>query len=206
MSRPAPWALVPAKGYARAKTRLAPRRSGPERAALARELLAHTLAVLSRCPGLAGVVVVTDADEVAADARARGAEVVRDAGAGLGAAVEAGLAALSDRGAAAALVLMPDLPWVEAADVAALLAGDADVVAAPDQAGRGTNALRLPLPAALATCFGQPDGLRAHLEATRGAGLSVAVVSRERLAFDLDTPDDLDRLAQSREPRLEAGS
>ena len=90
------------------------------------------------------VVVVTDGDDVAAVARARGLRCVRDGGEPpLRVAVDLGLS--HARADDAALVLMSDLPWLTVADVDALLAG-ADrtaVVVGPDAHGLGTNALAL---------------------------------------------------------------
>src|SRR5579871_6872770 len=66
------WALVPAKSFARAKSRLSPILDAQARRDLARSMLEHVLSVLAECPEIAGVMVVTDGDEVADLARARG--------------------------------------------------------------------------------------------------------------------------------------
>ena len=53
------WALVPAKPFALAKTRLSARLAPRHRAALAREMLIHTLRVLGQVETLEGVALVS---------------------------------------------------------------------------------------------------------------------------------------------------
>jgi 2-phospho-L-lactate guanylyltransferase len=192
------WALVPVKGFERGKSRLAPALSDTARAAFARRLFEHVLGVLATSEVLAGVLVATDSAEVAEAARAHGAAVLMDVASTqtLAGVVDAGLAALSARGAGGALVLMADLPHLQPSDVrqvvAELAAHDVVLVRAGD--GRHTNALALAPPNCLQTAFGQADSFAAHLAWARAAGLRLAVVDNPRIAFDVDGPDDHARL------------
>jgi 2-phospho-L-lactate guanylyltransferase len=190
------WVVVPAKSLSRGKSRLRPVLDDGARASFARRLLEHVLAVLATCD-LDGVLVATDGDDVADLARARGACVRRDAGDGpLSAVVDDALADVAARGARAAVVLMADLPRVEARDVRELVGAlDAcDVALVCDHLGRHTNALALAPPTAIATCFGRERSFALHREAARAAGLRVTVVENERIAFDVDGPGDLARV------------
>jgi 2-phospho-L-lactate guanylyltransferase len=190
------WALVPAKSFGRAKSRLSGLLGEEERAMLARSMLEHVLDVLAASPEIAGVMVVTDGDDVAALARARGAVVVRDAASPpLGSIVDLALAELAGR-AGGALVLMSDLPRLTPGDVGILCArmADADVVAAPDVRDEGTNALGLAPPNALRTSFGTRDSFPRHLRTAEAAGLRVGVHRSPGLGFDVDEPADLERL------------
>ena len=205
------WALIPAKGFSRAKTRLNPALAPLERAALARRLLLNALSACAGCPQVAGALVVTDCPRVAALARERGAEALLDPpGAGLAAVIGGGLAALTARGASAAVVLMADLPRLAPDDVASMLAAlaGADVALAPDGEGEGTNALATRLPPALPSRFGRYGSFGAHREAVRALGLTVAVVRRPGLALDVDGPAHLDALgvAPAVKPPRSAGS
>ena len=116
-------------------------------------------------------------------------------------------------GARSLLVLPGDLPLlsVEALDEL-LMAADAGLVAAaggplvaivPSDAGGGTNALLLRPPDVIAPAFG-PGSFEAHLRAAAAAGAAVQVVSDPSLGFDLDTPDDLERLDPARLRELTA--
>jgi 2-phospho-L-lactate guanylyltransferase len=192
LKRPA-WAVVPAKSLRRGKSRLAPLLGEAERAMLARALLDHVLDVLRACD-LDGVLVATDGEDVASVARARGASVLLDDGPGsLARVVDRALAETEARGAAAAVVLMADLPRLQPADVVAVLRelADHDLAIVRDHQGSHTNALALSPPGAIRTRFGRDGSFEAHLDAARAAGLRVAVVDNARIALDVDVPADL---------------
>lgn len=181
------WGLVAARSFSTAKSRIA-RGIGGAAGELARVMLERVLA--ATVPAVDRIVVATDGDDVAAVAREYGAEVVRDRAWGLAGVVDDALAEIAARGASAAIVLMADLPLVEAEDVEALRRAleRADVVIAPDRVAMGTNALGVRLPAG-ATCFGNEDSFRRHVAAA--AGKRVEIVRTRGLAFDLDQPEDL---------------
>lgn len=188
------WAVIPAKGFERGKSRLAGA-LGEERSAFARALFEHVLTTALACDAISRALVATDSEEVAALARARGAIVQMDSG-------TSGLAAVVDRAlgrveADAAIVLMADLPLIAVADVAeiARLLETHDVVVAPDRSARYTNALGLAPPTAMATAFGGGDSFRAHR--TAAAGLRLAVLDNPRIALDVDDPADLAALRGS---------
>jgi 2-phospho-L-lactate guanylyltransferase len=156
--------------------------------------------VLGVCAGIDGVMVVTNGDDVADLSRAKGAVVARDAAdPPLGAILDAALEDLSARGAGGALVLMSDLPLLDAADVARLvdMMRRYDVVAAPDLRGAGTNALGISPPLRMRTSFGARDSFDRHRIAALAAGLSVGIHRSAGLALDVDEPEDLARLSGS---------
>jgi len=192
------WALVPAKGFDRGKSRLGPALSDGARAAFARSVFDHVLAALARSRVLGGILVATDSPHVADAALARGAPVRMDAPGSptLAAVVDSGLADLAARGAAGALVLMADLPRLRSEDVRALVAllDDHDAVIVRAEDGQHTNALALAPPASLSTAFGRPDSFQAHVAAARAAGLRLTIVDNPRIAFDVDGPGDHARL------------
>lgn len=191
------WAVVPAKSFRRGKSRLAPVLADEERAELARVLLTHVLAALRESGAIAGVLVATDGDDVAEIAARAGAAVLRDgAPASLAAVVDGALRDVAARGAEAALVLMADLPRIDADDVRALVRAldEAEAVIAPDAGGRDTNALAIAPPTAIATCFGSGESFGEHCAAARAGGLRVMVVKRDGVARDVDGPGDLERL------------
>lgn len=193
-----PTVLVPVKPFAEAKSRLAPVLDGPARARLCRELLARTLTVLRDCPAVAEIVVVSRDPAAWEVAGAFGCEAaVEPPGGGLNAALAGGVEIAARHGAQAVLVLPVDLPSLAPDDIAALIAaveGTGPAMAiAPDDAGDGTNALLLGLPARFAFRFG-PGSFAVHCAAARDAGIAPVVVDRPGLAFDLDTPEDYARL------------
>lgn len=185
--------IIPAKSFARAKSRLQPALDGPSRAALARRLFEHVLDVARAVDGT-DVLVVTDGDDVEATARPRGIRCVRDPGEPpLRLAVDLGLEVARSKGQGAALVLMADLPWVTEADVVALVSAldRADVVVGPDTRRLGTNALALRPGVSMPTAFGRDDSFREHLARAEALGLRAHVHESPSVAFDVDTPADL---------------
>jgi 2-phospho-L-lactate guanylyltransferase len=188
-------AIVPAKAFARAKSRLEGVLDAPSRAALARDMLAHVLGTLRASEEVGSIVVVTDGEDVEALALACGATCVRDRGeAPLRLAVDVGLDALERD--ADALVVMADLPWLASNDVRSLVAAlaRADVVVAPDASGHGTNALALTSRGRMRTAFGSGDSFAEHVARANAAGLRTRIVESRGLAFDVDTPADFAEL------------
>jgi 2-phospho-L-lactate/phosphoenolpyruvate guanylyltransferase len=203
------WAVVPVKGLAAAKRRLAPLLTPAERGALAAALLADVLAALQDSPAIERVLVVSPDPEALALAEAWGARPVaeplgpaaggpRPAGeeTGLNLALDHGAMVAAAGGAAALLTLPADLPLVTPADVAAVgaaLPPAPSVVLAPTTDG-GTGALLRQPPLAIPARFGAAS-LRAHLQAAASQGAAVRLVWRRNLSLDVDRPADLERLA-----------
>ncbi len=197
MPRHAPFALVPVKRFSDGKSRLAGVLPPPDRAGFARALLEHLLDELSRATSLAGIAVLTEDPAAAEVARSHGAEAWPDRAAPpLRQIVDVALEELSRRRHEAALVLMSDLPRLAAADVDAIAAllDEHDAVVAPDLQRGGTNALALAPPLAMPTCFGHADSFRRHCARAAERGLRLALYEHERVAFDVDGPDDLEAL------------
>jgi 2-phospho-L-lactate guanylyltransferase len=196
--------VIPAKSFSRAKSRLSACLDDRSRALFARSMLDHVLGVLARRP-LGEIVVATDCESVAALARDHGARVAFDSGpSSLGPIIDRSLELFSE--AKRALVLMADLPELEANDIDALLeaAEAADVVLSPDLRGRCTNALLIPLPHS-PTRFGHEDSLRLHALDAERAGLTVSLCVRRGLGLDVDGPDDLALLSAGTTQALRFG-
>ena len=189
------WAVVPAKGFAHAKSRLMPLLSFDERRTLAAAMLADVLSTLTRAPCLAGVMVVTSERELVAIAREASAVVISDNGCEgtESAAVAAGAHRLADMGQDGMLVIPADVPLVTVDDVEAIVRrhhAAPSVTLVPATRDRGTNALACSPPAAISCHFGD-DSLRAHIETARAAGIDPRIVRLERVGLDIDRPDDL---------------
>ncbi len=132
------------------------------------------------------VVVTDDAGVVPA-----GVEVVPDPGAGQGAAVVSGLARVDGH----ALVVNADLPLATPEAIERLAAAGLALVEAADGT---TNALSLPDPAAFAPLYGARSAARYRAHAP------FATVAISELEADVDTGEDLERLAARLGPRTRA--
>ncbi len=182
--------IVPHRGLAVAKTRLAPVLAPEERVSLARELLQRVLRVAREA--VDDVVVITPSAELITVVEPIGATLVVQRGMGLNAGLDQARADALEAGIALLGVLHGDLPNLHTDDIVALLAAAPDprgVAIAPDRSGSGTNGLALRPPDAMPFAFGI-GSFAAHSAAAGGAA---TIVNRPGLEFDLDTPADLAR-------------
>lgn len=187
-------AIVPVKALALAKSRLAPVLTPAERRRLVLDMFERVLATLGRAC-VSAVWVVSADPELLALAAARRANPIAERGGGLNAALEQARRAAEASGAQALVVVPADVPLLTPADIGALLAllrGGADVVLAPDEAGRGTNALALRARAELPFSFGEGSAER-HLRLAAERGLIVRRHHSPTLALDVDDPPSLAR-------------
>lgn len=186
-------AVVPAKGFAEAKGRLAGALTPGARRALAEAMLEDVLAALVQA-GLDEIVVVTPDPETAGVARRAGVTLLEEPEAcGHTAAVALGLAHALGRGARVLLTVPGDLPLLTAEEVRAILAALGPAPAAvfvPSRNGLGTNAACLTPPEAVPLRFGEPS-FADHLAAARARGIEPVVLELPGAALDLDGPEDL---------------
>ena len=203
MTRSAPLAaVVPVRGLAAGKQRLAHVLSAAERQDLVHAMLEDVLHALSHSARVAMTIVVSGDAAVARVAEGMDALLLPDApGGGLNPSLQAALAwvdaACPDH---AALVVAADLPTLTPALLeASVMASEADVVIVRSADG-GTNILLQQPPATLKPAFGAGSCAR-HREAASRAGRRVEVIDHPLLARDLDEPADLAALL----PLLEGG-
>ncbi|MBN8839629.1 MAG: 2-phospho-L-lactate guanylyltransferase, partial [Sphingomonadales bacterium] len=147
------------------KSRLAPALAPAARAMLVERMFRHVLHVATQVT--AQCYVVSRSAFLRDLAVAAGAHAVAETGIGLNKAL-AEASALVDPDLPV-LALSADLPLLTASDLAAL--GGADVIAATDRAGTGTNALLLRRPGLIDYAFGE-GSLARHRANAVAAGLS----------------------------------
>lgn len=171
-------AIVPLKRRSDRKSRLAACLTPREREALSDRMAAGVLKAL----GEAGAVA-----RVLSPSPWPGVPWEPDQGAGLNAELDRVRTALA---CAPLLVISGDLPLLTAGDLRALLtaAEDQGIAIAPDRHSQGTNAIALWDARPFTFAFGARSFTR-HIAAAQGAAV---VCDRTGLAFDLDTPADLD--------------
>ena len=207
MTAPGIIAIVPVKALSQAKSRLAPVLSPAARRRLVLAMLDDVLAALAATPAVTRTLVVTADAEIAAMARAKGAEIVHESEpTSLNGALRTALHASGCQPDARCLILPADVPLATPAEIGVLLAaepggapasgvGPHRVVIAPSHDGGGTNALVLTDHDVMGPSFG-PDSFNRHLEMAEALHLAPRVVRLPGLGFDIDTPEDLRRLSQ----------
>ena len=190
------YVVLPVRGIANGKSRLASMLSPSQRANLNRWLFVHTLHSLHAWRGgLKQCVVVSACERVLDIGRAAGARTVRENPiCGLNAAVTQATAHASELGARRVLVLPCDLPGLTPHALASFVdhAADANIALAPDKTGSGTNAMIVDAAQPPRFQFG-PRSFSLHMSAAAAHASRVIVHRSLELALDLDTLEDLER-------------
>lgn len=157
--------------------------------------------VLAACAAVGPTSLATSDPAAAALAAELELEVVADPGGGQGAAVAAALATVPP---GPVLVVNADVPCVVPRDLRSL-AGAAEVgaVALVEAADGTTNALALPDRSLFAQLYGAGSAARFRDEA-RASGVEFASLMIPNLADDVDTLDDLQRIALRAGPHTQA--
>jgi 2-phospho-L-lactate guanylyltransferase len=194
-------AILPIKSFDTAKQRLSPMLGGGARQALAQAMFSDVLSSLRKVERVEAITVVSADPTVDAAARGKGVTVMVDpAESGQSDATVVGIRHALASGYDRVLLVPGDTPLLCPAELDSLLArGESDgmqVVIVPDRHGSGTNALMISPPDAFAPSFG-PDSLNRHLTLAQEAGLKHSVEDVPSLSHDVDTPDDLNDLADT---------
>jgi 2-phospho-L-lactate/phosphoenolpyruvate guanylyltransferase len=179
--------LVPVKRLDAAKSRLAARLSPDERAGLMRELLEIVLAAVSGAD--VGPVTVVSAERLELNGLPRW----DDRGLEWNEALAAAMHEVVEE--PVATIVSADLPLLTIDDVRERVeATPARGIAIARAQDGGTNAVSMRPPAVLRTRFGERGSARLHARTAEALGLSHRMVDLPGLAFDVDTPADLERL------------
>lgn len=206
-------AIVPVRGRAGGKTRLAPLFDESKRAALVERMAWHVVSTIQHA-GVVDLTVIVSRDQEFRFKRSNGASTLEyivqpEREPGLNAALDFGRTWALEQGADRLLVISADLPLLEPADVHELADRRAPVVIAPDRFATGTNGLMLGGTAHTARSaaarfsfrFG-PDSFHDHLAEAERIGVVADTASAPGTGFDLDTPEDWNRLPGHVQHRL----
>jgi 2-phospho-L-lactate/phosphoenolpyruvate guanylyltransferase len=189
-------AVLPIKGFAHAKQRLAGELDAGPRRALAEAMCADVLVALRRAKLVDEILVVSGDPNAQQLGATNGASVVVDDREGHNVAASLGVARAVELGATRALLVPGDCPLLDPAELDGLLSREVESPSAlivPDRHGTGTNALLLTPPDSLTPAFG-PDSCPRHIANAELAGTHPEVVDVPSLALDIDTPEDLEAL------------
>ncbi|HWE33042.1 MAG TPA: 2-phospho-L-lactate guanylyltransferase [Solirubrobacteraceae bacterium] len=193
-------AILPVKTFSHAKQRLDAGIAAEPRRALAEAMFADVLVALRRAHAVEATLVVSSDRGAQRIATAHGAIVLEDdLDRGHSPAAAKGVALALEHGAERALLVPGDCPLLDPDELDELLARPVHPPSAlivPDRHGTGTNALVLTPPGSLEPSFG-PGSCERHLATARLGGTAAEVVHVPTLALDVDTPEDLDAVAEA---------
>jgi 2-phospho-L-lactate guanylyltransferase len=187
---------VPVKSLERAKGRLSAVLRPLERAALTLAMLEDVLDACLAVPGWQTCVISPDQAVLEVSARRR-AKPIAEEDPGLLAAVRQ--VEEEAAGADALAVVLGDLPLLTADALSMVLQTVGPAVAAPSVSDAGTNVLLRRPPGVIPARFGTAS-FRKHREVAELRGIPFAVIRAPELAFDLDRPEDIHTLIESRAP------
>ncbi len=194
------FAIIPVKGFERAKTRMSGLLTLEERVSLSSLMLENTLQALCGAHSLQRLLVVSNDRRAGEIASTHGAEFLHEASeSGVNSAV-----AISDEysiknGADASIVIPQEMPLLDPAGIEVMcrLAEGEErcIVLCPSQRYDGTNAL-LRKPSTVISTFFDDNSYESHVRAARDSGVPVRLYFSKNLMCDIDTPEDASQLAK----------
>ncbi len=200
-------AVVPVKNLTDAKKRLSGHLNNEQRRRLVVAMLHDVLRALNRANIFSQTLVVSPDESLKKEVIRHRAVFVKQNGVGLNAAVRQANREAKRRNFASVTTVLADIPLVEARDfeeVHGLNRSKACVVLSPSLKG-GTNVMLRAPPGVIPAAYGRWSYAK-HLRVAQRKGLPVYSVSNPRLAFDVDTIQDVRLLARlDRDRRTNAG-
>lgn len=191
------WAIIPVKPLRRGKSRLAEILSEEDRSRLNHHLFTHTIDVLLQVEAISDILVVSRDSNVLTEARDKGVRTVTENGTPeLNSALRRASLFSNVFSTEGVLIVPADLPLLTPEDVTDFLAQRTKppmLVISPDRLRLGTNMLFID-PADLITFSFGTDSFEKHCVLAGQKGAEVIVYENERIALDLDIPEDYEIL------------
>lgn len=191
------WAIVPVKPLRRGKSRLSEILTEDKRSQLNHHLFSHTLDVLLQVNTISDILVVSRDSHVLTEAREKQVRTVTENGTPeLNNALRRASLFSNVFSNEGVLIVPADLPMLTPQDVEDFLAQRTHppmMVISPDRRRQGTNMLLIN-PADLITFSFGMDSFSKHCDLASQKGAEVIVYENERIALDLDVPEDYDIL------------
>lgn len=193
------WAIVPIKPLRRGKSRLSTILSEKERAQLNHQLFTNTINVLREVKSISDILVVSRDSDVLTEAREMEVRTVTENGTPeLNNALRRASLFSKNFSTEGVLIVPADLPLLTPYDVESFLQERVQppmIVISPDRRRKGTNMLLID-PADLITFSYGQDSFEKHKELAVLSGAQVITYENERIALDLDIPEDYDMLRE----------
>lgn len=191
------WAILPLKGLKGAKDRLSNILEPEERAALVTAMAQDVLSALTSATSLAGVLVISDADDIKEVVQKYPVDLIPEGEAkGLNGAISHACMVLASRGVDTIMIIHGDMPLIKPQDIDAII--DAlppapSITIAPCSQQDGTNVMVCSPPDVISFHYGK-QSFSKHMKAAADAGLDAIHISNDRLALDIDIDEDLQAL------------
>ncbi len=195
------WAIVPIKSLHRGKSRLAGLLTADERESLNQNLLVHTLRCLQDIPEIDEIAVISHDPSALHIAREMGAKTIQEGrDTDINNALRKATEAVKASNGTKLLIIPADLPLIQPEDISNLLSkakGKDEIIISPDKKMGGTNALYINPIGILDYDFGLWS-FNKHIEQAERKKIRVEIYNNERIAFDLDLPEDLEYIRENK--------
>jgi len=187
------WAIIPIKPLRRGKSRLATVLSEEERKRLNQNLLIKTITCLKEIREIDQILVVSYDPNALSLSRDFGVRTIQEGHhTNINSALRKGTMAALAFKASSILILPADLPNIDYQAVMGLILKmdkPPEIIITPDRKLNGTNALLMQPVGILDYDFGQWS-FRKHIEQAERKKIHVEIYNNDKLAFDLDEPED----------------
>ena len=186
-------AIIPIKPLNLGKSRLSDILSEDKRIRLNKILLTSTLNILSGVPQIDRLIVVSFDSEALMIARGFGAVTVLESQkTNINSALQKASIVAKALNFEKSLIIPADLPFLNAEDIIKIIniaKNPPEIVITPDLRENGTNILYINPIGAIKYKFGN-GSFEKHLEQARRKNIRFKIFDCEKLAFDLDLPND----------------
>ncbi len=200
------WAIVPIKPLRRGKSRLASVLSEKDREQLNQTLLIKTIRCLKEIKEIDQILIVSYDPSALTISRDYGVRTVQESpNTNINKALRKGTMAAMAFNVSSLLIVPADLPFIEPEVIRGLLAKSQkqpEIIITPDRRMNGTNALFINPAGILEYDFGNWSFSK-HVEQAERKKIRIEIYNNDKLSFDLDIPEDLEYLRQSKYPKNE---
>jgi len=194
------WAIIPIKPLRRGKSRLANYLSAEEREILNQNLLLRTVSCLEKIPEIDQIAVISHDPTALSVSRELGVRTIQEnRNTNINNALRKATKAAKAFSATKLLIIPADLPKLIPEDIEGFLArskGEREIIISPDRRMCGTNALFINPIGILDYDFGLWSFMK-HVEQAERKKIRVEIYNNERIAFDLDLPEDLEIIREN---------
>ena len=190
------WAVVPYKGTANSKQRLAFDLSERERAGLVHAMLDDVLSQLSQSRLFDGILLVSRAPDASSICTRYGIELFRDRATNLPDALVESSSWLLQQDTKTVFIVPTDVPLLTIEDLTVALSKHRQVTVIPDQHEIGTNGLICTPPNAFPYVF-DGQSFNPHMRGARAEGLDTHALHLPSFSLDVDTAEDMHAVIKS---------
>lgn len=196
------WAVIPIKPLRLGKSRLAGVLSDTDRENLNKSLLSRLIDCTQSIQEINETVIVSCDPAVLSMSRDLGVRTIQESKlTNLNNALRKATKALKSFNVNQLLILPADLPFITANDIFQIIqkiTSPPEIIISPDQSKNGTNALLINPVGIIDYDFGE-GSFRNHIEQAERKRVRVEIYNNDNIAFDLDTPLEIEYLRNSKE-------